>query len=124
MEKGFKSDTGFTYCENVRFWSQNKDLFEYNKVFALIHIVNRRFILAVIFICEKRIQIFEKVQSDTGEKYLIILFRYIKAEYYLKDGNTLPNIANWNLNPTRPLLPSYTDNGTFNFCNRYILSQV
>ena len=81
MEKGFESDIGFIYKDNVQFWSQGKDLFIYDKVFVSIHIVNSRFILAVIFIQEKNIQIFDRVQSDDGAKYQAILFRYIKEDY-------------------------------------------
>ena len=54
--KGFESDIVLIYCtDNVQFWSQDKDLFIYNKIFVPIHIVNSCFILAVIFIQKQNV---------------------------------------------------------------------
>ena len=71
------------HTDNVRLWSQDKDLFIYDKVSVPIQIGNSRFILVVIFIQEKRIQIYDRVQSDDAAKFRAILFCYIKKEYLL-----------------------------------------
>ena len=117
LKKGFEFDSGYSYDVNVRNWSQKQNLFLHNNFFP-IHIVNRYCILTVIFIPEKCVQIFDRVKSDAGDKYLAIIFQYIKEEYQFKYGDSLPNEDEWNLVSNQPLLPSQIDNSTFNFCNR------
>ena len=82
VKKGFESDHELIYTKytnNVRHWSQGKNLFCLDKIFVSIHIVNSWFILSVIFIQDKRIDIYDMVQSDDAAiRYQAILLRYLK----------------------------------------------
>ena len=95
VKKGFENNHELIYTkytDNVRHWSQGKDLFSHDKVFVPIHIVDSRFILAVIFIQDKLIDIYDMVQSDDAAiRYQAILLRYLKKEYHHKHGTTLPD---------------------------------
>ena len=104
MEKGFVSDHGLIYTDNVQHWSQGNNLFLRDKVFVPIHIVHSRFILAVIFIQDNCIKIYDMEESEDTSKYQAILLCYLKKEYLARNGRKLPD--GWNLNQTiRPDLP-------------------
>ena len=124
LANGFDNDIRYKYVENVWYWSQEQDLFCHKNIFVPIHIVDTYCILEVISIFEKRIQIYDKVNSDKGHKYLAILFRYIKEEHQFRYGSTLPNQEKWIFVHNQPLLLLHTENGTFNCCYRYLLILV
>ena len=85
-----------------------------------IHIVNSRFILAVIYIQDKRIVIYDRALSnDTVIKYKTILINYLRKEYHQKEGSELP--TDWTLHDSRPeQAPIYNNDGTLVFLNCYI----
>ena len=55
LANGFDNDIRYKYVENVWYWSQEQDLFCHKNIFVPIHIVDTHYILAVIFILERRI---------------------------------------------------------------------
>ena len=110
---GFENDFELSYStktNNTRDWFN--DLFGHDKAFVPIHIVNSRFILAVIFIQDRRIVFYDMLQSnDAANRYEAILLCYLKKEYYRKHGEILPN--DWLVHVRRTeLSPSYTNDGT------------
>ena len=68
LAKGFDYDIGYRYDENVWTWSQDKDLFSHKHIYVPIHIVDTHYVLVVISIVEKRIQIYDKINSDKGDR--------------------------------------------------------
>ena len=113
---GFENDSGPSYSKktkNARDWCN--DSFSHNKAFVPIHIVNSRFILAVILIQDRGIVFYDMLQSDvTANRYRTILLCYLKKEYSKKYGKTLHN--DWSVHARQPeLSPSYTNDDTYNF---------
>ena len=98
MEKLY-SDEGIVY-DNVKRWSRfviRGDIFELDKLFIPININNNHWILAVIFIKEKRIQIYDSMLAP-GTRYLSRLFEYLKCEFQEKK-NSIGSWHNWQLVP-------------------------
>ena len=118
---GFKNDSSLSYSRetnNARDWCN--DVFGQDTLFVPIHIVNSRVILAVIFIQDKRIVIYDRTLSnDTVIKYKTILINYLRKEYHHKEGSKLPH--EWTLHDSRPdQAPTYNNDGTLVLCNCYI----
>ena len=125
---GFENDSGLTYSQktnNAGDWCN--DVFGQDKLFVPIHIVNSWFILAVIYIQEKRILFYDReLSNDTIYKYKTILINYLRKEYHLKNGSELP--LEWTQNDSQPdQAPTYNNDGTlvFRYCSvELLLRQV
>ena len=103
------SEGKFSY-EKVKRWSRhvpNGDIFELEKLFIPINIDNMHWILAVIYMQEKRIQIYDSYNSP-GIIYLNNLIEYLKCEYQDKK-NAIGNWKNWNLVSCQDDTPSQTN---------------
>ena len=120
---GFENNSRVTYSKatyntkatnNARLWCKN--VFGHEKLFVPIHIVDKRFILAVICILEKRIVFYDKEpSSDTTNYYKTILINYLRKEYHLITGSALP--LEWTQNDSQlDQAPTYNNGGTLVFC--------
>ena len=119
---GFENDSRVTYSKatkyakatnNARKWCKN--VFGHEKLFVPIHIVDNRFILAVICILEKRIVFYDtEPSSDTTNYYKTILINYLRKEYHLITGSPLP--LEWTQNESQSPVPTYNNEGTLFFC--------
>ena len=99
--------------KNVASWSKNvpgEDIFNLDKIILPINIGNMHWIVAVIFMRKKRIEIFDSFGSD-GIRYLHTLFRHIQDEHQDKKQTALPDINGWKLIPTQKKTPRQR-NGT------------
>ena len=111
---GFETNSRSTYLrktENAQKWC--KELFHHDKAFVPIHIVNSRFILAVILIQEKRIVIYDMFRSkETAKKYRTILLCYLNNESIHKYSNSLRN--DWSVHDRQQeqTTPTYAKDGT------------
>ena len=113
---GFENDFELSYStktNNTRDWCN--DLFGHDKAFVPIHIVNSRFILAVILVPDRRIVFYDMFPSVvTANRYRTILLCYLKKEHFRKYGKTLHNDCS--VHARQPeLSPLYTNDGTYNF---------
>ena len=73
-----------------------EDIFDLDKIILPINMGNMHWIVAVIFMRKKRIEIFDSFGS-TGIRYLHTLFCYIQDEYQDKKQTPLPDIKGWKL---------------------------
>lgn len=73
------------------------DVFNLDKIFFPINQHNCAWSLAVAFMQEKKIQFYTPMGDGAGQKYLNILFRYIKDEHADKKNGPLPDIEQWQL---------------------------
>jgi sentrin-specific protease 1 len=107
--------------ENVKKWSEKvpgKDIFNLDKIFVPININQRHWIVAVIFIQEKKIEIFDSLKKndkdyDGGKPYLYALFRYIQDDHLDKKKYSLADINDWELVSSQWSSPQQV-NGTYN----------
>jgi hypothetical protein len=112
-------NSGSTSHENYEYscqkqWSNNipgKDIFKLDKFFFPINVSFSHWIVAVIFMKKKRIEMFDS-KDGKYTKYLDFLFRYIQDEHIDKKKTILPDIDEWELVPTQPTTPGQ-DNGTY-----------
>ena len=121
VQLGFEDDSGLTYSrktKHVHDWCN--DVFGQDKLFMPIHIVNSRFILAVIYIQEKRILFYDReLSTDIVFKYKTILINYLRKEYWMKTTLELP--LEWTLDNSRPdQAITYDNDGTLVFRYYYM----
>ena len=69
---------------------QKLDIFTVDKIIVPVNINNSHWIVAVIFIKKKQIEIYDSMGSD-GSQYLKPLFCYIKDEHAQKKDCPLPD---------------------------------
>jgi sentrin-specific protease 1 len=107
--------------KNVKKWSEKvpgKDIFNLDKNFVPININQRHWIVAVIFIQEKKIEIFDSLKKNDkdyygGKPYLDTLFKYIQDDHLDKKKYPLADINDWELVSSQWSSPQQ-DNGTYN----------
>ena len=94
-------------CENVKRWSRNVfegDIFKLNKLFIPINLNDMHWILAVIYINDKRIQIYDSMHGP-GYRILNKLLDYLKFEFQDKKKNK-GSWSEWQLVPCKDDTPS------------------
>ena len=92
---------------NVKRWSKKvpgKDIFKLDKIFFPINQSHTHWMCAVIYIKEKRIQMYDSLGSR-GMHYLKCLFQYLQDEHMDKKGAPLPDINEWKLVVCQPGTP-------------------
>ena len=115
---GFPTKSRSSYLKqttNAHKW--NKKLFSHDKAFVPIHIVNSRFILAVILIPEKRIVIYDMFHcKKSAKKYRTILLCYLNKEFLHKYSRTLHD--DWSVHATQQeqTTSTYAMDGMYNYC--------
>ena len=93
--------------KNVKRWSKKvpgKDIFKLNKIIFPINQGTAHWICAVVFMQEKRIQMFDSL-GGKGLMYLEAIFKYLQDEHVDKKRSPLPDAEEWKLIPTRPETP-------------------
>eukprot|EP00546_Thalassionema_frauenfeldii_P021885 CAMPEP_0178905878 /NCGR_PEP_ID=MMETSP0786-20121207/6520_1 /TAXON_ID=186022 /ORGANISM="Thalassionema frauenfeldii, Strain CCMP 1798" /LENGTH=448 /DNA_ID=CAMNT_0020577535 /DNA_START=249 /DNA_END=1595 /DNA_ORIENTATION=+ len=88
---------------NVKRWSKKvpgKDIFSLNKVIIPINQGGAHWVCAIIFVREKRIQMYDSL-GGSGQAYLEYLFEYLKDEHRDKKKEALPQQDEWKLVPTQ-----------------------
>ena len=112
MEGGTMADgeLGGTYeYANIRNWFNGKDIFKFNKIIFPINIDNMHWIVAVIFMKKRRIQIYDSMGYNRVD-YTRLLYRYVHDEHLDKKGYALPDAKLWELNSSQQNTP-LQDNG-------------
>jgi sentrin-specific protease 1 len=100
-------DGKYTYS-NVKRWSKKvpgKDIFALNKIFFPINQGQSHWVCAVVFMQEKRIQMYDSMRSP-GRDYLEAIFQYLKDEHLNKKNAPLPEQDQWRLVTTEPGTPN------------------
>jgi len=85
--------------DSVRDWHRRcpgGNLFRMNMVFVPINVGTVHWILGVIFMQEKRIQIFDSMGSQ-GRVYLEALLLYLQDVHQETMHSPLPDVENWSL---------------------------
>ena len=114
---GFPTKSRSSYTKktrNAHEWCE--ELFRHNKAFVPIHIVNSRFILAVILIPEKRIVIYDMFHcKTTAKKYRTILLCYLNKEFVQKHSRNLHK--DWSVHATQQeqTTSTYAMDGMYNY---------
>ena len=93
---------------NVKRWSKKvpgKDLFALDKIFFPMNLSNMHWACAVIYMQEKRIQVYDSMHGP-GDEQLRGLMQYVKDEWKAKKGGELPDADEWNLVTCEPDTPS------------------
>lgn len=93
---------------NVKRWSKKvpgKDIFNLDKIIFPINQGNAHWICGVVFMQEKRIQMYDSLGGD-GRMYLEAIFRYIQDEHKDKKKEPLADIKAWRLVTTERACPS------------------
>jgi sentrin-specific protease 1 len=88
---------------NVKRWSKKvpgKDIFGLDKVVVPINQGGVHWVCAVIYIQEKRIEMYDSL-GGSGKNYLKTLFRYLQDEHLDKKKCSLPDLEEWKLVPTQ-----------------------
>ena len=110
FETNSRSSSYSTNSKNARKWCA--ELFHHDKAFVPIHIVNSRFILAVILILEKRIVFYDIDHCHvTANKYRTVLLCYLNKESFHKYSRNLHN--DWSVHATQQeqTTPTYAMDG-------------
>lgn len=84
-------------------------ILKFNKIIFPININNMRWIVAVIFMKKRRIQIYDSM-GYTRVDYTRLLYRYVHDEHLDKKGCALPDAKLWELNSSQQKTP-LQDNG-------------
>ena len=115
---GFETISRSSYTrdtKNAHKWCT--DLFHHAKAFVPIHIVNSRFILAVILILEKRIVFYDIDHCHvTANKYRTVLLCYLNKESIDKYGKRLDKDWSVYASQKEERTATYAEDGTYNFC--------
>jgi len=93
---------------NVKRWSKKvpgKDIFKLDKIIFPINQSNAHWICGVVFMQEKRIQMYDSL-GGSGRLYIDALFKYIQDEHQDKKKVPLPDIDEWKLVTTERACPS------------------
>ena len=119
-------EEGYSY-NLVKNWSRRvkgKNIFNLDKIFFPINHNNIHWSLAVIFIPEKRIQIFDS-GGNGGQRYLDGLLQYLKDE--MRDKHHMEGKWNgWNLIPSHEKIPKQLngdDCGVFTCMFAYYIAE-
>lgn len=84
---------------NVKRWSKKvpgKDIFNLDKIVFPINQGRMHWLCAVVFMAEKRIQVYDSMGSG-GQHYLDSIFRYLQDEHLDKKKCPLPDLDQWEL---------------------------
>eukprot|EP00548_Thalassiothrix_antarctica_P018930 CAMPEP_0194187994 /NCGR_PEP_ID=MMETSP0154-20130528/53139_1 /TAXON_ID=1049557 /ORGANISM="Thalassiothrix antarctica, Strain L6-D1" /LENGTH=524 /DNA_ID=CAMNT_0038908091 /DNA_START=51 /DNA_END=1625 /DNA_ORIENTATION=- len=103
LNEGHASLDGKYEYRNVKRWSKKvpgKDLFALNKVLFPINQGNAHWVCAVIYMKDKRIQMYDSL-GGSGKMYLEYLFQYLQDEHLDKKKIPLPGKDEWKLVPTQ-----------------------
>ena len=90
----------------VKRWSKKvpgKDIFALDKIFFPINEQRMHWLCAVVYMTEKRIQVYDSMGS--GSHYLESLFQYLKDEHMDKKKSPLPDAEQWSLIPCQDDTP-------------------
>ena len=106
LNEGSATNDGEYEYQNVKRLSRKapgKDIFDLDKILVPINTGNLHWISAVIFMQQKRIEIFDSLPElgIDGGLYVEALFRYLKDEHMDKKKTPLPDIKKWKLVPKR-----------------------
>ena len=85
---------------NVKLWSKRvhgKDIFDLDKIFFPINQDQMHWLCVVVFMVEKRIQVYDSIGPDGGQHYLDSIFQYLKDEHLDKKKCPLPDLDQWEL---------------------------
>jgi sentrin-specific protease 1 len=100
MNIGHRVNGGKYEYANVENWSKLRapggDLFALDEIFIPIDIGGLHWILAVIHIQQKIIQVYDSC-GEPYRQYLKNLFQYLKDEHESKKGSPLPGAKEWRL---------------------------
>ena len=110
LNEGSATNDGEYEYQNVKHWSKKapgKDIFDLDKILLPINTGKMHWISAVIFMQQKRIEIFDSLPSlgSNGQRYVEALFRYLQDEHLDKKKTPLPDIKEWKLVPTKRETP-------------------
>jgi len=76
------------------------DIFRLDKLLIPINIESLHWFLAVVFMQEKKVVIYDSLPVEDGrEDYLTDILQYLKDEHKHKHGLDLPNVDNWTTVP-------------------------
>lgn len=94
----------YLYDKNVKNWSRKKvpggDIFSLDKIVIPTNVNARHWICAVVFMTQKKIQIFDSLGYE-GHRYLQAIFHYLQDEHEDRKGQPLPEASMWQLVPTQ-----------------------
>ena len=92
----------FKYHDNVDWWLK-VDLFSLDKLVVPINLANNHWILACIFVCLEKIQIFDSIKPSSDKvcrrhnTFLQALLVYVQDEHEERQGYPLTNASKWTL---------------------------
>ena len=106
LNEGSATNDGEYKYQNVKRWSKKapgKDIFDLDKILLPINVGYMHWISAVIFMQQKRIEIFDSlpILGINGRRYAEFLLRYLQDEHLDKKKTPLPDIKEWKLVPRR-----------------------
>lgn len=110
----FPKATEYDY-NDVRRWTKNIDIFEYDKIFIPINISNGHWTLAVISMQLLEIKYYDSLNGN-GMNYKNVLQRWVGDEAADKKNILDYDVSQINLNPNMPAVPqqsNYVDCGVF-----------
>jgi Ulp1 family protease len=88
------TECGYNYGA-VKRWSKKFDVFEKDKIFIPINILNTHWTLGVVYVQKKEIAYYDSM-SGNGRQYLRALLRWLQDEAKEKKGITL-DVSDWTL---------------------------
>jgi len=110
-----KQDKKYDYNQ-VKTWSTaavpGKDLFLLDKIFFPIHNGNAHWTLAVVFMQEKRIQMYDSLSNGSEEGaqiYLKAIFQYLRDDHVNKKKCEMPCQKEWTLGDAQEDTPQQTN---------------
>ena len=78
-----------------------RDIFQLDKVFVPINVMNQHWCCAVVFLQEKRIQLYDSLgwsgNRGNGMIYLRHLLQYLEDEHEHKLGEPMQDVKDWRL---------------------------
>jgi sentrin-specific protease 1 len=116
LNEGHPTMDGQYEYRQVKRWSKlvpGKDLFALDKIFFPINQGFSHWICAVVFMKEKRIQMYDSLHGP-GMPYLEAIFRYLKDDYKDKKGGEMPDKDEWELVVTQGNTPNQHNGMFFN----------
>jgi Ulp1 family protease len=99
LNEGNATCEGQYEYRNVRRWSKNvpgKDIFSLEKIFFPVNMGELHWICVVVFMTERRIQVYDSMGSS-GRRYLRAIFQYLDDEHVDKKKQPLPDKDKWEL---------------------------
>lgn len=116
LNEGHPTMDGQYEYRQVKRWSKlvpGKDLFALDKIFFPINQGFSHWICAVVYMKEKRIQMYDSLHGP-GMSYLEAIFRYLKDDYKDKKGGEMPDKDEWELVVTQGDTPNQHNGMYFN----------